>query len=78
MKKTRKFLLTILSILAITTGTLGVVACGSSGGHSSSSSSTQTENNAFRQVYAMYVENAKAQGKTPAPTGIFSLQHPLP
>ena len=67
MNKMKKFLLTTLSILALTAGTLSITSCDTSVDMISpdSSSVQQTVNTEFRQVYAMYIEYAEAQGLTP-------------
>ena len=61
MKKTRKVLLTILSILTLAAVSLGAASCFSN----KENSSSQTTDNEFRQVYAMYVTYAEEQGVTP-------------
>ena len=49
MKKTRKVLLTVLSVLTIAAVSLGAASCVSD----KEKSSSQTTDNEFRQVYAM-------------------------
>ena len=61
MKKTRKVLLTVLSVLTIAAVSLGAASCVSD----KENSSSQTTDNEFRQVYAMYVTYAEEQGITP-------------
>ena len=80
MKKTRKVLLTVLSVLTVAAVSLGAASCEllemlgqpvppidipTVDNSSSDSSSSQTTDNEFRQVYAMYVVYAKEQGTTP-------------
>ena len=61
MKKTRKVLLTVLSVLTIAAVSLGAASCVSD----KESSPSQNTDNEFRQVYAMYVTYAEEQGITP-------------
>ena len=67
MNRTKKFLLATLSALALTAGAIGMTSCDTNSGTQTpnNSSTQQTETNDFRLVYAMYVEYATAQGKTP-------------
>ena len=66
MKKAKKLLVTMLSVFAVTAGALGMTACDNGMFETqSSSSSQQVTENEFRQVYAMYVTYAEAQGQTP-------------
>ena len=66
MKKTRKVLLTVLSVLTIAAVSLGAASCEVIGHNPPPNSSTsQTTDNEFRQVYAMYVTYAEEQGITP-------------
>ncbi|MBO5457753.1 MAG: leucine-rich repeat protein [Clostridia bacterium] len=66
MKKTRKILLTVLSVLTVASVSLGAASCELIGLLPLPNSSTpQTTDNEFRQVYAMYVTYAEEQGITP-------------
>ena len=67
MRKVKKILVTTLSMLAITSATLGMASCGLLGGVTTptNSSTQETTKNEIREIYDLYVVNAKAQGETP-------------
>ena len=67
MRKVKKILVTMLSMLAITSATLGMASCGLLGGVTTptNSSTQETTKNEIREIYDLYVVNAKAQGETP-------------
>ena len=60
MKRTKKFLVGLLAMLSVFSGSLGLVACG--GSESSSNKGEATE---IEKVYAQYVIYAQAEGQTP-------------
>ena len=67
MRKVKKILVTTLSMLAITSATLGMASCGILGGVTTptNSSTQETTKNEIREIYDLYVVSAKAQGQTP-------------
>lgn len=60
MKRMKKFLVGLLAVLSVLSGSLGLVACG--GNDSSSSLDEATE---IEKVYAQYVVYAQAEGQAP-------------
>ena len=60
MKKTKKFLVGLLTALSVISGSLGLAACGES-----ESSSNKGEATEIEKVYAQYVVYTEAQGQEP-------------